>query len=883
MKTIKEIILFNDHDLNHHFTSWVKSRDFPIDLKRIDRIFSCPIENRLYKRCLLLEVDSIEATDPKMKIANLVDILFLIDRHGEAVQGNYFFSHYKAKIHYNLAATFDQFSMMHDWSKDELKHALTAHGQFVSTELEYIAHCDAAVDIQYYHNAQALVVCLQYLGTSDLNQLEAVITAQKKTLRQQHQKFYLFDTYSLLARLCSVLFNCFVNVITPVSEDMQHYINLNVDELKTSLTSLLNHATSQGEGTIWEVQQRFKALMPDETPDQASHQQGSRKRRKKVQAINPIQKKVKRPVPPSLCPIDELKQALVEYDSSSSAFLRPYQQVALQALAQSARTQDRLFLTMATGTGKTAHLTMLAHILAKKGPVIILVPSIQLVLQTEEKLRQYEQHSTELSGLTEYLGVYCPSLHRLETSLITIITYSSFSRLKLHVSPQDQAPDSLAKDCTKAIYAEKIAQWKTVNEQGVDFYDPKHLLHVANTAPAIIADEGHHLNSTTIRRWLEVMDQAHARQLVISLSASTLPGEYPDLEKLGFEHAYILELRESIERQILSPLQIFTIDFSMFKEAKEVSRLIRSRQALTGRTDLNREDQENVNTLIETNNGFNYTALSILLQVLQKKTTKLTIVFARSIEHAHLLYAMLEELIAQMPFAQHPLFLYHSNLSDLVRSSALADYKQSKQGILVCVDALSEGFDVEDINVAIDFRTYKERIRRMVQTLGRILRRDQDMPDSPATYICIKLLFKDLQKLARSALFENRGIIGQPNAEEVINADFNLNLPVERVFNINDNHVLIKPSPARVLLPKETSTRSIGLPPESKEVGDADVVSAAQPDTLSPFISDLFGFFGDGDIDRDDDLILDAHLNEDDDPDDTEWKDVFDSLEGLHR
>lgn len=69
--------------------------------------------------------------------------------------------------------------------------------------------------------------------------------------------------------------------------------------------------------------------------------------------------------------------------------------------------------------------------------------------------------------------------------------------------------------------------------------------------------------------------------------------------------------------------------------------------------------------------------------------------------------------------------LEHSNLSDSVRSSALADFRTGEAPVLVSVKSLVEGIDVPDADVGVSVAA-SSSVRQRIQSLGRVLRRSFD-------------------------------------------------------------------------------------------------------------------------------------------------------------
>ena len=255
-----------------------------------------------------------------------------------------------------------------------------------------------------------------------------------------------------------------------------------------------------------------------------------------------------------------------------------------------------------------------------------------------------------------------------------------------------------------------------------------------------------------------------------------------------------------IECGELSPIHFEEIDFSMYKQAKDLLSKIKGKK----------DDQalQEINETLTSQLNFNLTACAQFVQRMQTPNSQKGLVFATGISHAQHIATMLTKLTGQQVYA------YHSKLSSDERQRILSDFKkeESKGAILVAVDALDEGFDCPAVNRVLDFGYYKHRTRRLFQRLGRALRLRN--PSSDTLYMSVKLFkYKEPdsnegQILPRKFLFANQGIVG--NCQQNFKAElFKADNMAGDDFGLGSGSI-IKPAYAKVKQSQDTKARPLG-------------------------------------------------------------------------
>lgn len=585
-------------------------------------------------------------------------------------------------------------------------------------------------------------------------------------------------------------------------------------------------------------------LLPslDRDGEEKTRQKKKKKAKNKSKTSHP-QYQVKNPS------AKELRQLISSPSAAPPEFLRKEQQedflAVLRAMDEGHR---RIAVAKPTGTGKTAEMAALINLYRQiQHPILILVPTVVLAEQTKEKLIQYSAHLENIDP--EDIGVFAPSKGMRELKPITVMTnasYSANSRKNGTLCPHDEVKAALA--------------------QNINQLFKKYEYFFNNAAPlTIFVDEAHHLQAQGLQRMLRTKaDEAMGASVAeaggtsaaeaggasarsTDTSSCSQEEEYERLifafsasigeRNSGTDYQQALEsfhfaveqtLMEGIHTKVLSEMQITKLDFSMYKEAQALTRKLKQ---ITQGAEINEEGKQLIRQAYEAKMGFNLTALSTLLQIMKKQgeSTKKTLIFTETIEHAEILKAMLDNMGAQS-------YTYHSKRKD--RETVLEWFKKNKgQPILIAIGALDEGFDDPDVNVILDFTIYKEKIRRVIQRLGRGLRRDEE--GTCLHYIWVKLLTQDMQmnvaervlgttsgRIRRSAGYEEDGTAScKPHTAEGLTLSAAMTVPKEVVDQIEDGTLktklirnpLLKPSPAKLQCAGDPKPSKLGDPPEAEE------------------------------------------------------------------
>ena len=431
-----------------------------------------------------------------------------------------------------------------------------------------------------------------------------------------------------------------------------------------------------------------------------------------------------------------------------------------------------IMVTKPTGSGKSALILEQArHCIENHQPVILVVPSIDLVKQFKDTFDQFVKSKHKDLGVLEgQYATFLPTENIKQIGPITIMTQSSFSKqIKKQIDgKQDVLPNFKLENFKKSM---------------------------------VLMDEAHHGEGKKMRE-LFLGNEAFKSIPVMGFSASTgdMENEYKQINKLFPFQPVNETLGELIECGELSPIQFEEIDFSMYKQAKELLSRIKEKT----------DDQalQEINETLTSQLSFSLTACAQFYQRMQTPTSQKGLVFATGISHAQHIATMLTKLTGQQVYA------YHSKLSSDERQRILSDFKkeESKGAILVAVDALDEGFDCPAVNRVLDFGYYKHRTRRLFQRLGRALRLRN--PSSDTLYMSVKLFkYKEPdsnegQILPRKFLFANQGSVGncQQNFKtELFKAD---NMPGDD-FGLGSGSV-IEPAYAKVKQSQDTKARPLG-------------------------------------------------------------------------
>lgn len=479
------------------------------------------------------------------------------------------------------------------------------------------------------------------------------------------------------------------------------------------------------------------------------------------------------------------------------SFLRPRQETDLGIIYQKLGEHDiPLIVTKPTGTGKTAEFSALANAAWSNGlPTIIVVPTATLVEQTRNKLFEYKKHRDMIYNV-DHIKLFCPTKKSMEIGPITIVTQASYvsqARKALNRFPSSDHLLAYIGERTNAYLEKEI------------FFHPDFF-------SLLIVDEGHHMDGD---RLYDIMTRPQCHRPKIIFSASTLPGQYPRIDQ-KCQHIITQTLIEAIEHRELAPLQALTIDFSMYPEAKELTRSIRSRMRnKSNGSELDDVSRKEISELLCKQAGFSLTAASVLKQIIEHvPSTKKVMVFTDSIDHANLLSVLLSNVFNK------PIGAFHTNEPD--RDTVLSRFTRNETPIIVAVGALDEGFDDSDVNLVLDFSIYKSRVRRMLQRLGRALRLRED--GSGALLVSIKLLPKDLQLIPRDEIFgtQEHSHLGFDDRSENILDETTLRLTLPEPLHIKSDlagsfsNSIIAPQGGAIIFARNRKPSKLGVFPESE-------------------------------------------------------------------
>lgn len=107
----------------------------------------------------------------------------------------------------------------------------------------------------------------------------------------------------------------------------------------------------------------------------------------------------------------------------------------------------------------------------------------------------------------------------------------------------------------------------------------------------------------------------------------------------------------------------------------------------------------------------NAAKIDAVKQILTKWSTKKWIIFTKTIK-------MAEQLKEAWPSSR----IYHSKLKTAERETVLSDYSEGKFNVLISVDALNEGFNVENVDCGMTVSGSSTELEQ-IQRLGRCIRK----------------------------------------------------------------------------------------------------------------------------------------------------------------
>lgn len=615
-----------------------------------------------------------------------------------------------------------------------------------------------------------------------------------------HPQFELFDSYSPAARLISCTYNlyscCEEDIECDVSMDnILSDIRTYIAFIKDTKDSISYNAIQEVTSSLQQINDTSLALYDESCATQiiATEQQAepTTKRRKREAPVEPKHSKPR--WKPSVFSFAQFISTFESSHWSIPGFLRRRQQQDLTEIYNGFQRYTKpLLVTKPTGTGKTAEFTAVTNSAYQNGVMtIIVVPTTTLVKQTKTKLIEYTEHSTDLAYDDADISMYSPTEGFRETGAITIVTMASFINL---------TKKALETFPTTEILTQYLAQYPHT-------YDKKEVVFHPDFFSLLIIDEGHHVEGV---QFYNIITRASCERPKILFSASTMPGEYPKIDR-ACEPVIIQTLKDAIVAGELSPLQMLTLDFSMYPEAKELTRSIRRKL----RTESTVHIEEDVGNLLHQNIGFSYTAASIIKQISEKvPTTQKVMVFTDSIDHANLLAKILTLFFKKRVDA------FHTQAHN--RSLILERFQSTPKSIIVAVGALDEGFDDPDVNLILDFSVYRSRIRRLVQRIGRAERIRAD--GSSAIILNIKVLPEDLQLLPRDVIMganQPHSYLGLPEEHVISEQVIDLVLPPPITINHEVENVLfsreIVPQGAQIVFPKNKRRHKIGMPPVDED------------------------------------------------------------------
>lgn len=412
-----------------------------------------------------------------------------------------------------------------------------------------------------------------------------------------------------------------------------------------------------------------------------------------------------------------------------------------------------LIITKPTGTGKTAlFIAMINAVLKTDIPIIVVVPTISLINQTYQRFVDY---SSFLDYSLDDISIFSPSEGKRNLNKIVIMCQQSF--------------------IVQTTKAEKNST------DDIPFLDPHKFFH-PSTLSFVVLDEGHHAIAT---KTFDLI--SNNKKIFTMFSASTLPGEYGKLDLIS-KHIVTYTLADSILFGELSPIQFLTIDFSMYESARVLAKTIRQYLNYKNSDELTKEAADAISRVYLEQGGFTLTSINVLLQL---KNSGKTMIFTNTIEHAEYIAKMVSILLKK------DIFAYHSSTEN--KENVLNDFRSGKTKIIVAVNALDEGFDDSDVNLILDFSVYIIRTRKMIQRIGRSLRKRDDK--SSAIYLSVKILPDNLQLLPSNYITGNLYDTHLCVPEDNLINENSICMSLPENIIIDDK--LIKPRGAAITFPKQ--------------------------------------------------------------------------------
>lgn len=628
----------------------------------------------------------------------------------------------------------------------------------------------------------------------------------KNRIYDTYSGMAIFDEYSPWARIISITYNYYLciqedELLAQQSKTIEERLFKLIIMHKDEPLSLSAQTIKQVE-TFLENMQEVSAPSPSSIPNATGFNDTSstlKKRRLKKADAPEIDW-----FPQITCREMFHASFMTEKPWLIPAFLRPRQQADMDKIFQALPLHAcPKIVTKPTGTGKTAEFSALAHAAWQKGlPTIIVVPTATLVEQTYQKLISYSAYD-DMHFDAQHFAMFCPTKQHVSVGPITVVTQASY--VAQAKKAETEFPTKEALDAYVAQHPRAYLQSKVVFHP--DFFS------------LLIVDEGHHADGKVL---LSIIGRPDCLRPKVLFSASTLPGQYPNLDAIC-HHLITQELKDAINSGELAPFQALTIDFSMYAEARELTRSIKQRMAHKSKdAGLDEESKKEISEMLCRNAGFGLTALSVLSQIAhQQPSAKQMMIFTDSIDHANQLAQLASIVFEEKVDAFHT--------QSLNRNAILEKFINNHSRAIVAVGALDEGFDVPNVNLILDFSIYKSKIRRMLQRLGRALRLRED--GSGAILISIKVLSKDLQLIPRDEIIGHveHGYLGL-TADKVL-APENLSLTLPLPINLPSGEI-IRPQGAALAYPIGRKRHKLGTPPESFEASQEEPLPPMQAPKL---------------------------------------------------
>lgn len=637
-----------------------------------------------------------------------------------------------------------------------------------------------------------------------------------------HPRFSDFDEYSPLARLISIQYNllCCAQEFNGSVDDKTMLL-----DLEQLLALQCDPENSASYHTIQEVTYKIQQFTAQSIENLIQIQVADTKNmdmpKKKKKSNHSFEKKwVESIWQAKVHTLEQVQTSFAEGQRIPS-FLRPRQIQDMEAIYEGLRNYHKpLLVTKPTGTGKTAEFVSLANHAFNEGLLtIIVVPTVTLATQTKQKFLEYQQKCDSLTYGSDDIAIFCPTIGSLQIGPVTIVTQASY------VAQSRKALEHFENKTNLSLYLE---QGGTIFKKEVVFHPDFYSL--------LIIDEGHHIKG---ERLYQIVSREYCQRPKVLFSASTLPGEYPIIDALC-QPVVIQTIQEAIIAGELSPLQMMNLDFSMFPESKKLTTSIRRR--LSNSQDVNIEEE--IGHLLHSQIGFSYTAIGILKQVFERVPGRRKVmIFTDSIDHADVLATMMTA------FFHQPIHSYHSKTKN--RNEVIQYFKTTDRSMIVAVGALDEGFDDPDVNLILDFSCYLNRIRRMMQRIGRAERMRED--GSSAIIINVKILSDDLQLMPRDIIMpgNSHGYLGLSPDQVLQPHMVDLSLPsdihISHIFQGEKKILDVCAQPAKLVFPIDATAVDIGEPPVITSLSEQSLFQASAH-VAEPFddlaFDMLFSIFG---------------------------------------